>query len=139
VLKPSGKLISISGAPDADIAKDLESSWTLRRFMRLLSYRIGKKQTSSRELPLSFHESQRRAVTRDRSPHRFRIIRPVVDRVFPFCGNRTGHLNNPITPDGVYKLVRQYALGLGLKIGAHTLRSIAPLEYALRSRRAATL
>jgi integrase/recombinase XerD len=29
------------------------------------------------------------------------------------------------TPDGVYKLVRHYALALGLKIGAHSLRATA--------------
>ena len=43
----------------------------------------------------------------------------------PVSNNRTGHLDNPITPDGVYKLVRRYALGLGLKIGAHALRATA--------------
>jgi len=43
----------------------------------------------------------------------------------PVSNNRTGQLNNPITPDGVYKLVRRYALGLGLKIGAHALRATA--------------
>jgi integrase/recombinase XerD len=39
--------------------------------------------------------------------------------------NRTGRLDNPITPHGVYKLVRRYALGLGLTIGAHALRATA--------------
>ena len=43
----------------------------------------------------------------------------------PVSNNRTGQLNNAITPDGVYKLVRRYALGLGLKIGAHALRATA--------------
>jgi len=28
-------------------------------------------------------------------------------------------------PDGVYKLVRRYALSLGFKIGAHALRATA--------------
>lgn len=43
----------------------------------------------------------------------------------PVSNNRTGRLDNAITPDGVYKLVRRYALGLGLKIGAHALRATA--------------
>ena len=43
VLKPGGKLISISGPPDPDFAKDMGSSWILRQVMRLLSYRIRKK------------------------------------------------------------------------------------------------
>jgi integrase/recombinase XerD len=41
----------------------------------------------------------------------------------PVSNNRTGNLDNAITPDGVYKLVRRYALGLGLKIGTHALRA----------------
>jgi integrase/recombinase XerD len=43
----------------------------------------------------------------------------------PISNNRTGRLDNPITSDGVYKLVRRYALELGLKIGAHALRATA--------------
>ena len=43
VLKPGGKLISISGPPDPDFAKDMGASWILRQVMRLLSYRIRKK------------------------------------------------------------------------------------------------
>jgi integrase/recombinase XerD len=38
---------------------------------------------------------------------------------------RTGELDNTITPVGVYKLVRRYALALGLKIGARALRATA--------------
>src|ERR1700692_1148041 len=33
VLKPGGKLISISGPPDRDFAKDMRSSWILRQVM----------------------------------------------------------------------------------------------------------
>jgi integrase/recombinase XerD len=43
----------------------------------------------------------------------------------PVSNNRTGKLDDTITPDGVYKLVRRYALALGLKIGAHALRATA--------------
>jgi len=43
VLGPGGKLISISGPPDPDFAKELGSPWILRQVMRLLSYRIRKK------------------------------------------------------------------------------------------------
>jgi len=72
-LKPGGKLISISGPPDPDFAKDRGSPWILRRVMRLLSYRNQEESKASwRELFISFHEGQRQPVTRDRSPHRFR-------------------------------------------------------------------
>jgi len=48
----------------------------------------------------------------------------------PVSNDRTGEFDNTITPDGVYKLVRRYALALGLKIGAHALRaSAAPMRW----------
>jgi integrase len=43
----------------------------------------------------------------------------------PISNNRTGSLDDSIAPHGVYKLVRRYALALGLKIGAHALRAAA--------------
>jgi NADPH:quinone reductase-like Zn-dependent oxidoreductase len=43
VLKPGGKLISISGPPDADFAKKNGSGWPLQLVMRLLSFGIRKK------------------------------------------------------------------------------------------------
>ncbi len=43
----------------------------------------------------------------------------------PVSNNRTGKLDDTITSDGVYKLVRRYALALGLRIGAHALRATA--------------
>ncbi len=43
----------------------------------------------------------------------------------PVRNNRTGTLDNALTPDGLYKLVRRYARTLGLKIGAHALRATA--------------
>src|SRR5438552_6735492 len=43
VLKPGGKLISISGPPDPDFASDIGASWIVSLVMRLLSYRIRRK------------------------------------------------------------------------------------------------
>src|SRR5213592_441691 len=40
VLRPGGKLVSISGPPDPDFAKDMGASWILGLVMCLLSYRI---------------------------------------------------------------------------------------------------
>src|SRR5213076_2406236 len=37
VLKPGGKLVSISGPPDPDFAKELGASWFLKLVMRVLS------------------------------------------------------------------------------------------------------
>ncbi len=85
VLKPGGKLISISGPPDPDFAKGMGASWILRQIMRLLSYRIRKKakrhHVSYSFLFMKADGGQLRAIT---SLIDSGIIRPVVDRVFPF-------------------------------------------------------
>ena len=85
VLKPGGKLISISGPPDPAFAKDIGSSWSLRLVMRLLSYRIRKKakrhQVSYSFLFMRASGDQLREIG---SLIDSGIIRPVVDRVFPF-------------------------------------------------------
>ncbi len=85
VLKPGGKLISISGPPDSDFAKDMGSSWILRQVMRLLSYRIRKKAkrhaVSYSFLFMRANGDQLREIGRLIDSG---IIRPVVDRVFPF-------------------------------------------------------
>jgi len=85
VLKAGGKLISISGPPDPDFAKDIGSSWILRLVMRLLSYRIRKKanrhHVSYSFLFMRASGEQLRAIG---SLIDAGIIRPVVDRVFPF-------------------------------------------------------
>jgi integrase/recombinase XerD len=39
--------------------------------------------------------------------------------------NTTGKLDQAITPDGIYKLVRGYSAVLGFEIGAHSLRATA--------------
>ena len=85
VLKPGGKLISISGPPDPDFAKNMGSSWILRQVMGLLSYRIRRK-ASRRGLSYSFlfmraNGDQLREIGRLIDSE---TIRPVVDRVFPF-------------------------------------------------------
>jgi NADPH:quinone reductase-like Zn-dependent oxidoreductase len=85
VLKPGGKLISISGPPDPDFAKDIGSPWILRQVMRLLSYRIRKKAKRQRVsysfLFMKASGDQLREIGRLIDS---RVIRAVVDRVFPF-------------------------------------------------------
>jgi site-specific recombinase XerD len=43
----------------------------------------------------------------------------------PVRNNATGQLDQAITPDGIYKLVRAYSAALGFEIGAHALRATA--------------
>ncbi|HMG71597.1 MAG TPA: NADP-dependent oxidoreductase [Gemmatimonadaceae bacterium] len=85
VLKPGGRLISISGPPDPDYANDIGASWILRVAIRLLSYRIRRK-ARRRDVRYSFlfvraSGDQLRQIS---SLIDSGIIRPVIDRVFPF-------------------------------------------------------
>jgi NADPH:quinone reductase-like Zn-dependent oxidoreductase len=85
VLGPGGKLISISGPPDPDFARELGSPWIVRQVMRLLSYRIRKKAkrygVSYSFLFMKASGDQLRQIGRLIDS---RVIRAVVDRVFPF-------------------------------------------------------
>ncbi|MHC8378440.1 NADP-dependent oxidoreductase [Pseudomonas sp. MDT1-16] len=85
VLKPGGKLISISGPPDADFAQSAGLSWFLKFVMRLLSFGIRKK-AKRRGVSYSFlymkaSGEQLREITALIDSG---VIRPVVDRIFPF-------------------------------------------------------
>src|SRR5947209_9406798 len=85
VLKPGGKLISISGPPDPDFAKDRGLSWIVRLALLLLSYRIRNKakrhHVSYSFLFMRASGDQLREIG---SLIESGIIRPVMDRVFPF-------------------------------------------------------
>ena len=43
ILKPAGKVISISGPPDVDFAKQINVNWFLKMVMKFLSAGIKKK------------------------------------------------------------------------------------------------
>jgi NADPH:quinone reductase-like Zn-dependent oxidoreductase len=85
VLKPGGKLISISGPPDPDFARQNGSGWLLQQVTRLLSFGIRRK-AGRRKIGYSFlfmtaNGSQLAQIT---SLIEAGQIRPVMDRVFPF-------------------------------------------------------
>jgi NADPH:quinone reductase-like Zn-dependent oxidoreductase len=85
VLKPGGKLISISGPPDPAFAKDMGSSWILRQVMRLLSYRIrNKAKRHDVSYSFLFMRASGDQLRKIGSLIDSGAIRPVVDRVFPF-------------------------------------------------------
>lgn len=86
VLKPGGKLISISGPPDIPFAKSLRLNLILRFIMGMLSRGIIKK-AKSRGVDYSFlfmrangQQLGEIATLIDAG-----VIRPVVDKVFPFA------------------------------------------------------
>ncbi|MEK1929079.1 MAG: NADP-dependent oxidoreductase, partial [Pararhizobium sp.] len=85
VLKSGGKLISISGPPDPDFARQNGSGWVLQQVMRLLSFGIRRK-SKRRGVSYSFlfmtaNGGQLGKIT---SLIEAGDIRPVMDRVFPF-------------------------------------------------------
>ena len=86
VLKPGGKLISISGPPDAAFARSIGASWVLRMVTGALSYRIRAK-ANRRHVHYSFlfMRANGDQLTEITSLIDDGIIRPVVDRVFPFA------------------------------------------------------
>ena len=85
VLKSGGKLISISGPPDPAFAKDRGLSWILRLGVRVLSYGIRKK-AKRRNVSYSFlsMRASGEQLRKIASLIDAEVIRPVVDRVFPF-------------------------------------------------------
>ncbi|MEP6876974.1 MAG: NADP-dependent oxidoreductase [Burkholderiales bacterium] len=86
VLKPGGKLISISGPPDPEFGREVEAPGFVRLVMRLLSSGVRRK---ARGLGIGYSflfmkasGSQLREITRLIEAG---AIRPVMDRVFPFA------------------------------------------------------
>ncbi|WP_410661833.1 NADP-dependent oxidoreductase [Amycolatopsis sp. lyj-112] len=89
VLKPGGKLISISGPPDPAFARELGKPWILRPVTRVLSHRI-RKAARRRHVAYSFlfmraNGTQLGEITAlvDSA-----TIEPVMDRVFPFAATK---------------------------------------------------
>lgn len=85
VLKPGGQLISISGPPDPEFAKEIGLPWFMGLVMRVLSYRIRKK---AKRLGVSYSFLFMRAcgaqLQEISSLVDTGVIRPVVERIFPF-------------------------------------------------------
>lgn len=85
VLKPGGKLISISGPPDPEFARKNGSGWMLQQIMRLLSSGIRRKSkrhgVSYSFLFMTANGGQLGQIT---SLIETGAIRPIMDRVFPF-------------------------------------------------------
>ena len=86
VLKHGGKVISISGPPDPAFAREWQLGWLLEQVFRVLSHRI-RRQSKRLGVSYSFlfmHPSgaQLREIGALLDAG---ILRPVVDRVFPFA------------------------------------------------------
>ncbi len=79
------KVISISGPPDLDFAKQMGSLWFLKLIMKILSLGIKKK---AKRLGVSYSFLFMRAdgnqLTEITSLINNGVIKPVIDKVFPF-------------------------------------------------------
>jgi len=85
VLKMGGKLISISGPPDPEFGKQIGAPALVRLVMRLLSAGI-RRRAKSRGVAYSFLFMKASGSELSEITRLFEagVIRPVVDRVFPF-------------------------------------------------------
>jgi len=85
VLRPGGRLVSISGPLDPDFAREIGAAWFLELLIKLLSFGARRK-AKRRDVAFSFlfmkasgAQLRQIAALVDAG-----AIRPVVDKVFPF-------------------------------------------------------
>ena len=79
------KLISISGPPDPDFAKEINANWFLKIVLKFLSAGIRKK---AKRLDVNysflFMRAQGEQLSQITSLIDSGVIKPVMDKVFPF-------------------------------------------------------
>jgi NADPH:quinone reductase-like Zn-dependent oxidoreductase len=85
VLKPGGKLISISGPPDPAFAQEMGLNWGVKQIMRFLSHRI-RRGADRRHVSYSFlfmkaSGDQLREIG---ALIDAKAMRPLIDRIYPF-------------------------------------------------------
>jgi len=85
ILKPGGKLISISGPPDPEFAKEIGLNGILKIVMFFLSYGTRKKaKRLGIKYSFLFMRAEGSQLARITDLINSGIIRPVVDKLFPF-------------------------------------------------------
>jgi alcohol dehydrogenase len=85
ILKPGGKIISISGPPDSNFAKEIGLSWILQVILFFLSYRV-RNEAKHRRVSYSFlfMKANGSQLSQIASLIDAGIIRPVMDKIFSF-------------------------------------------------------
>ncbi len=85
ILKPGGKVVSISGPPDVAFAKEIGLPWFMKTVFFFLSRKV-KKQAKKRNIHYSFlfMRANGKQLSEISSLIEAGIIRPVIDKVFPF-------------------------------------------------------
>lgn len=85
VLQAGGQLISISGPPDQQFARDIQANWLVQQVMRAISFGVRRQarrlQVGYAFLFMKASGSQLRQIT---PLIESGAIRPVIDKVFPF-------------------------------------------------------
>ncbi len=85
ILKPGGKLISISGPPDVEFAKEIGSRWFVKLILKVLSAGVRKK---AKRLDVNysflFMKAQGEQLSQITKLIELGVIKPVMDKVFPF-------------------------------------------------------
>ncbi len=85
VLKPGGKLISISGPPDVAFAKESGLNWFFQQVMRLLSFHIRRRaKRHGIRYSFVFMRANGEQLSKITSLIESGVVRQVVDRIFPF-------------------------------------------------------
>lgn len=85
VLKPGGKLISISGPPDPGFAKESRLGWPLKTILGLLSFGVRRKaKRLGVDYSFLFMRAEGNQLSKIAALIDAGIISPVVDKVFPF-------------------------------------------------------
>ncbi len=85
ILKPNGKVISISGPPDTDFAEDISLPWYLKFVMKILSLGIkNKAKKLGVNYSFLFMKADGNQLTEITKLINDGIIKPVIDKIFPF-------------------------------------------------------
>jgi hypothetical protein len=85
VLKPGGQLISISGPPDVEFAREQGSNWSLQQLMRLMSFNIRRKARRHHvHYSFVYMRANGEQLSQITSLIESAVIRPVMDRIYPF-------------------------------------------------------
>ena len=85
VLKPGGKVISISGPPDPEFGQEINANWFLKIVLKILSAGIRKKaKRLGVNFSFLFMRAQGEQLSQITKLIESGIIKPVMDKVFPF-------------------------------------------------------
>ena len=85
ILKPGGKLVSISGPPTPDFAKEIGAPWFIKFILTLLSAGVRKK-AKNREVDYSFlfMKASGEQLSKIGALVESGVIKPVVDKIYSF-------------------------------------------------------